>query len=498
VSARRYRFGPLEQRAVVGPLRVGQVLIVAAGAVIGLGALYAMRSVVGLVVALVALVVAAVAICVPVEGRTAEEWAPVVGRWARRRRDAERGYRSSAAGDGVRIGADGEAAHETSLPPELADLDLLAVPYGSEQVGVIEDRRGGTFTAAMAVRAGAFAMRDSAEQERALDAWGAVLASCARDGSPIRRLQWVEQTLPGQGDELAAHFQAQRDRAVPLDSDLVRSYIELVESAAPQSTEHEVLIALQIDQRRGARELRRRGGGAEAACELLLREAESLAERLTIAEVSVSGLLRPRQYAALIRDAFDPFGRQARARASLGQEGREGVDPALMGPVADQTSWSTYRTDSAFHATYWIASWPRSDVGPMFMAPLLMQTSALRTVAVTIEPVPYSLAMRRAEAAQTAEVAEEINRNRQGFMSTARIRRRQQAASRREEELADGHAEMRWAGYVRTSARSAQELERAESEVEHAAQLARLGLQRLYGEQDSGFAFTLPLCRGLR
>ena len=107
-------------------------------------------------------------------------------------------------------------------------------------------------------------MRDGAEQERALDAWGAVLASCARDGSPIRRLQWIEQTLPGQGDELAAHFQAQRDRAVPLDSDLVRSYIELVESAAPQTTEHEVLIALQIDQRRGARELRRLGGGVEA------------------------------------------------------------------------------------------------------------------------------------------------------------------------------------------------------------------------------------------
>ncbi len=361
------------------------------------------------------------------------------------------------------VGGEGEAEHEASLPPELAGVELLAVPYGSEQVGVIEDRREGTFTAALAVRAGAFAMRDGAEQERALDAWGAVLASCARDGSPIRRLQWLEQTVPGQGDELAAHFQAQRDRAVPLDSEVVRSYIELVESAAPQTTEHEVLIALQIDQRRGARELRRLGGGVEAACELLLREAESLAERLTIAEVSVSGLLRPRQYAALIRDAFDPFGRQARTRATLGQDGREGVEPALMGPLADESSWSTYRTDSAFHATYWIASWPRSDVGPMFMAPLLMQTSALRTVAVTIEPVPYSLAMRRAEAAQTAEVAEEINRSRQGFMSTARIRRRQQAASRREEELADGHAEMRWAGYVRTSARSPEELERAES-----------------------------------
>jgi hypothetical protein len=233
VSARRYRFGPLEQRAVVGPLRAGQVVIVATGALIGLGALYAMRSVVGLIVGVLALCLAVAAICVPFEGRTAEEWAPVLGRWGRRRRRAERGHRSTAPTGGTRLGEQGETEHETSLPPELAGVELLAFPYGSEEVGVISDRRDGTFTAALAVRAGAFAMRDGAEQERALDAWGAVLASCARDGSPIRRLQWLEQTVPGQGDELAAHFQAQRDRAVPLDSDVVRSYIELVESAAP-------------------------------------------------------------------------------------------------------------------------------------------------------------------------------------------------------------------------------------------------------------------------
>jgi CRP-like cAMP-binding protein len=95
-------------------------------------------------------------------------------------------------------------------------------------------------------------------------------------------------------------------------------------------------------------------------------------------------------------------------------------------------------------------------------------------------------------------VAEEMARERQGFMTTARIRRRQQAASRREEELADGHAEMRFAGYLTVSGRSPEELERSASDVEHAAQLARLELQRLYGEQDAGFTFTLPICRGLR
>ena len=71
--SRRYRFGPLEQRAVVGPLRIGQVVIVAAGALLGLGALYMLRTVAGVGVALVALALGVVAICVPIDGRTPEE-----------------------------------------------------------------------------------------------------------------------------------------------------------------------------------------------------------------------------------------------------------------------------------------------------------------------------------------------------------------------------------------------------------------------------------------
>jgi hypothetical protein len=117
---------------------------------------------------------------------------------------------------------------------------------------------------------------------------------------------------------------------------------------------------------------------------------------------------------------------------------------------------------------------------------------------VTIEPISYSVAMRRAEAARTAEVAEEMQRERQGFLTTAQVRRRQQAAAGREEELADGHALLRWVGMVVVSERSEDALERSTTNVEHAGAQARLEMQRLYGEQDAAFASTLPLCRGLR
>jgi hypothetical protein len=272
----------------------------------------------------------------------------------------------------------------------------------------------------------------------------------------------------------------------------------LLEAAAPVTQEHEVLIALQIETRRGGRELKRFGGGDEGAARLLLREAENLAKRLTSAEISVFGLLRPRQYAEVIKDAFDPFGHQARRRAAIGEPEREGVDPLLMGAQAEQASWSTYRSDSAFHATYWVSAWPRSEVGATFLAPLLMQSAAVRTVSVTIEPVPYSRAMRKAEMATTQNLAEEIERQRQGFITTARDRRQQEAISSREDELAEGFAEVRVAPFITVSAAGAEELEHASANVEHGAQLSRLELQRMYGEQDAGFANTLPICRGLR
>ena len=497
-TERRYRFGPLERRGVVGPLRIGQVLLLACAATGALACVYLIKGWPGMVLALILLGAGAVAISLPFEGRTAEEWAPVALRWALRRGEERGGYRSRSPFGGHRSAGDGSLEPSPSLPKALGGIEMLEVPYAGGTVGVIRDRAAGTYTAAIAVRAGAFGLSDASEQERKLDAWGSVLAGLARDGSPVSRLQWIERTLPAPGDDLAAYLQAERDRSVPLDSEVVASYIELVETAAPAATEHQILIALQVSEAKAGRELKRFGGGVEAACDLLLREAESLAEGLSLAEVTVVGLLRPRRYAEAIRDAFDPFGRQARSRAALADGGREGVAPELIGPLADETSWTHYRSDSAYHRAYWIASWPRADVGPSFLVPLLMQTTALRTVSVTIEPVPQSIALRRAEAARTAEVAEEIQRERRGFLTTAQNRRRQQAASRREEELADGHAEVRVAGFLVAHAASIDALEHASPEVVHAAQIARLELQPLFGEQAAGFCNALPICWGLR
>lgn len=123
----------------------------------------------------------------------------------------------------------------------------------------------------------------------------------------------------------------------------------------------------------------------------------------------------------------------------------------------------------------------------------------MRSVAITIEPVSPDRARRAVEAAVTSEEADQQLRTERGFRTTARRLKQQQARLRREQELAEGHQEVRFAGYVTVSGRDLDELEVACERVEQAAHQAYLDLQPLYGQQDLGFTQgALPIGRGLR
>src|ERR1700731_2245996 len=108
-------------------------------------------------------------------------------------------------------------------------------------------------------------------------------------------------------------------------------------------------------------------------------------------------------------------------------------------------------------------------------------------------PVGPAQATRQVEAARTADMADEELRRRAGFLATMRRRREAEGGLRREAELADGHAEYRFSGYVTVSAAERDALDSACAEVEQTASQAHLELRRLYGQQEQAFTWTLPL-----
>ncbi len=501
-----YTFGPIERRGLLGPVRLGQAALVAAGAVLAIVALDLDPTATGAIAATVLFGSAATAAVVPLGSRTVDEWVPVACAFALRSATGQARHRSPLPAAGMRAcipvagmraripRAPGRIAvkeSEPAPPSSLRGVRIVESTYRNRPLGVISEQAGRRLTAVLACRALAFALLDPEAQERRLARWGLVLAGAA--STPIRRLQWVERTVPAQGDELARWLHDERDPAIPLrGTPMIESYLELIGATARVAQEHELLLAVQVDARRI------RGRETEAFSEVLIEQAERVAVGLQAAEVTVVGALNPKQLARALRTAFDPFARTELAVLEAADPGRDGLSEAGAWPLGTCEWWDRYQSDGTLHATYWISGWPRVEVSPLFMDALLARSSAVRSVGVTFEPLAPERSTREVEAAITRDRADRELRHRFGQLETARQRQSHEATLRREAELAAGHSEVRLSGFITVSGRDEDDLRRAGAEVlEHAAR-ARLELHRMYGQQADAFTFTLPLCRGLR
>jgi hypothetical protein len=386
-------------------------------------------------------------------------------------------------------------------------LEGTLARYGAARFGAAKDARAQTFTAALRVKGGAFVLLGAAEREQRLAEYGAVLAALARDDSAVRRVAWIERTLPGDGDALGDHLlQAKRtDASLEDPPEELVSYLQLIGRAGDVAEEHELLFAIQIDARRPAarRAIARMGGGDLGALAVLAAELGGLIELLDGAAITVTGVLTRRGLAGAIRDGYDPWGRRGRERhLDHHALGEQGTAPHTAGPVARSEAWSHLAADGALHCTLWAAEWPRIDVRALFLQPLLMDTQATRTIAMVMELVGPSKAIRQAERAATETATEQSLRARVGQRTSQRQAQRDRATDQRERELAEGHAAVRYAAYVTVSAPSGpdalSELESEVSRVELEAQRAPLRLERMWGQQAEAFTYGLPLCRGLR
>jgi hypothetical protein len=487
----RYRFGPLERRGLVAGWRGGQLGAVAVSLVVAVGILRTHATVVGLVVSLVGVGLALGVACWPLGGRTAEQWVPVVARWSALGVRGRRRYLSEIP----RLGNGSRSSPE--LPAVLAGCRILQPPVGvgGMRIGGVNVARARTYTAVLAVQSRAFVLLGAEDKHRRVDAWARVLAGLAREGSAVHRLQWVERSLPDDGDAMARYLAD--GLTVPAASPAARSYLDLLSRAAPVTERHDVLLAVAVHTGRSRRAIQAAGGGDEGGCALLVRELHSLEAQLRAADITVEGTLAASALVQVLRQAVDRHPRAVVARRRDEAQGGGVPVASWPWPLAADATWSGYRTDGTCHATYWVAEWPRVDVGPDFLRPLLLQSGARRTVSVTMEPVSPSRATREVEHARIADVADAELRRRSGFMVTARRRREQEVVAHRETELADGHAQYRFSGYVTVTADDWEELDLAAGRVEQAAGQAHLELRRLYGEQDQAFTWTLPLGRGL-
>ena len=377
----------------------------ASGLLVDVLVLRARPSAGGVVLALIGLATGLALAFWPIRGRTGEQWLPLVVRWswsalAGSRRQLAPGpshghlatvdpSRSSPGSSEVRPV---EARFRSGVSRTVFDgLKVLGAPFGSEsstpELGIVVDSRARTATAALVVRGHSFALLGSSDQDGRIAGWARVLSSMAREGSEVHRVQWIESCLPDDGRAVRRH--TAEHAVLGADSPAGSSYRAFVDEAAPVTRRHQVLVTLSIRTGRSSRAGRSSGGGTSGIGGVLAREVLSLHRALDGADVNVEGVLGPGALAREIGEASAALGDTAERVPTVGPDGiARSVDPSSgnrvacdrSGPVqraerpshwpwpmAVEPTWDAVRTDGTWHATYWIAEWPRVDVTPDFL-----------------------------------------------------------------------------------------------------------------------------------
>lgn len=495
-TARTYRFAPLDRTGLLLGLGGVQCALVAAGIFVS-GLLLDVGT--PPLAASLPVVVLSAAAFARWRGRGLHDWAPVVARFGGLR--LSRRHRWSAPIP-LLTGTPGDDRRDPPLPPFLRGLTIIdagPVPWaptsGHFGVGVVRDRACGTVSASLPVQGREFSLLERGDQERALHLWGDVLAGFCTERTRIARIHVTEWAAPaGLGEHERFLAQHVGEHA---NTDAIESYRELLADAGPMSVGHEALITVTVDQRRVTNG-RAKATANDGVVDALLDELRLLTLRLDAANLTTGAPLSPPQLAEALRLRMDPTCRSRfEARAATLAQLAGLVSRYTAGPLAARVAWDHVQTDGSLHRAYWIAEWPRLEVGPNWLEPLLLHGAGVRTFSLIYEPVPPSRAHRRVDRDTTRLAADEEQRARAGFRIGARHRRAQTAVLEREAELVAGYAELAFAGIVTVTAPDADSLAVACASYEQAAAQAGLELRALDGQHDLGLVAALPLGRSL-
>lgn len=490
-----YRFAPLDRSGWLLGLGASQCLLLG-GAIFVSGGLLQTRA--NPIAVLVPLAIGAALAFGAWEGRRLHEWLPVMTRHQGAKLLGATTWRARLP---LLSGTPDDDQRQPSLPDFLDGLGILdggPVSWAPAVagVGVVIDRRERTVTASLPVVGREFSLAPRTEQERILAGWGDVLGGFCTERGPVARVRVTEWAAPsGVGEHerfLVEHGRQSLNRKARED------YEALLRQAGPMATGHTVLLSVTVDQRR-VKATTKGERSDEAATRVLLEELRLLSARMDTAGLRTLPPLSTRQTAAALRHRLDPTvaARLSGRRSASLAEAAGLVRTHNAGPLATESEWGHVRVDGSLHRTYWVAEWPRLDVPPNWLEPMLLQAGGVRTFTLLYEPVAPSRSQRRVDRDSTRLAADEEQRMRGGFRVGARHRRAQAAVLERESELVAGYLELEYAGFVTVTAPDTDALRRCCAEYEQIAAQAGLELRPLDGRHDLGLVCSLPVGRGL-
>jgi hypothetical protein len=467
----------LPARPGIGPLGVTGTAVLLGGLVVTLVTAMVSWAAAGAVAAVVAMMTVPLAIRTA-DGRSGLDIAVNRVRWAWCRRSGRTvtvaGPLSAAPGG------------RYQLPGPLADTEMLeGRDAHGRPIGVVHDRRMGTFAVALECDPDGGALVDPAQADHWVAGWGAWLANLAHEPGLLGAAVTVE-TAPDTGTRLAAGAVSQFDPAAP---QVARDLISEVAAAYPAaSSQVTTWVTLTFRSPASARGSRRADRIAGMLGELAVR-VPPLAAGLAASGAGVAWPAAPGRIAAAVRAGFDPA-----APAAL----EPGGDAATAGPgwhdcgpgVAEESA-DAYYHEGAVSRTWVASESPRGTVRSGVLRGLLEPSPLVPRKRVTLlyRPLGSAAAARAVETdRRTAHFMAASSAGLVNARASAAVRAAEQAAA----EEAAGAGLTEFTLLVTATADTASGLRTADAEVANLAASARLGLRVAHGQQAGAFAVTLP------
>jgi hypothetical protein len=484
---RTYRFPPLVRTGLFGTMPLSQVLVLGAG-----GGL----SFVGVLMrlfpwALAPALVAGLVAFKRVRGWPLHELLPLKIACILRRRD-RRWFRT------IPLVTRDEATHG-GLPPAMAGLQLLdvdagwvAAPGRIAGIGGVHDTVGGVVTGVLRVVGdGQFSLTSAVTQDARIAAWGDALGSFCCERSVVRRVTWQEWST---STPVAAE-QASRPNGNDTNGHAAADYTALLERAAPRAVVHDILVSVSVDVRSASARRSRVTDAVAAALEVLVEELRLFTMRLEAAGLVVEAPLTPAEVTQAVRRRSTPFAENEHAALASSLAARLGIAAGDLAPMAVTSEWDHVVVDRCAHRSWWVESWPRSEVPAGWLDLLLLGVVNTRTVTVVFEPIAPSQSARAIDEDSVALESTESAKSRRGFRVRASERRMRDEVERREHELVAGHGELAYCGLIDVAAPTVEALEDAGADFEQCAARAGVQLRPLEGRHGAGWVAGLPLGR---
>jgi hypothetical protein len=469
------RFGRRPSRGLILGFSAPRVVVLALAAVLAVAGLV-VDNAPGLGVTAVLWAPLAAAAFVRVAGRPVAEWAGTAAHYGARRSLGQTEYRA-------RSPLAPRPAGSLALPGDAAALRLWEDPVSG--AAMIHDPHRRTLAAVAAVSHPAFVLLDADERSQRVARFGRLYAALAGSGT-CAALQVLECTVPDPALGQAEWYETHGIRDGGWADRQYRSLLDQVRLAAGT---HRTTITLSLDLRAAARAARAAGRGLAGAAEVLRGDMAGLTDQLRQAGLRVAGWLGEAELAAIVRSAYDPV-------TLLDPRSDPGAKLSRAGPVAMSERWDHLRHDSGYSAVLWVSEWPRIDVPPDFLHPVVFAPGVRRALSITARPLPTDAALRQIRKEKTAAVADAAQKARVGQIADLSDAQEYEDLLSRERSVVAGHTDVVFSGFVVVTASDLEDLDAARSVLTRAAGQAACELRPLYGRQAQGFAVAaLPLAR---